>query len=31
MVGLKVLGHNNISEYYSIHKTLDQKGLIKLT
>jgi len=31
MVGLKMLGNNNLIDYYSIHKNIDQPGLLKLT
>lgn len=27
MVGLKMLGNNNLTEYYSMHKTINQAGL----
>jgi hypothetical protein len=30
MVGLKMLGNNNLIEYYSLHKTIDQPGLMQL-
>jgi hypothetical protein len=31
MVGLRALGHNNLNEYYSVHKILDHPGLLRLT
>lgn len=30
MVGLKILGNRNLIDYYSLHKTIDQPGLMQL-